>query len=103
MEVSPVHCIQNPTLPLHSLSNIYRAPVYLIIFTKAPVVCAVPYKKDTGQGGEWGWNSSPALFTNRKHESDYTCKCVHVIWEKKRAPFYNSHKVQVGISLVNKL
>lgn len=52
MELSSVHSAQNLTLPLYSLSNIYRAPVYLIIFTKAPAACAGPYKKDTGQGGE---------------------------------------------------
>lgn len=49
MEQSLVHSVQNLTL---SLSNIYRSPLYFIIFTKAPVVCAVPYKMDTGQGGE---------------------------------------------------
>lgn len=52
MELSSVHSIQNLAQSLYSLSDIYRAPIYLIIFTKAPVACAVPYKKDTGQGGE---------------------------------------------------
>lgn len=42
MNLSLVHSIQNPTLSLYLLSNIYRAPV----------VCVVTHTKDTGQGGE---------------------------------------------------
>lgn len=45
VDLSSFHSMQNPTLSLYSWSNIYKAPIYLIIFTGLLFFVLCPIKR----------------------------------------------------------